>query len=77
MYFKNSVEAIGHTPLVELPQIAPNPRVKILAKLEGQNTGGSASLKDRVARYMIEKAEESGALTKDKIIIEATSGNTG
>jgi cysteine synthase B len=77
MYFKNSVEAIGHTPLVELPQIAPNPRVKILAKLEGQNTGGSASLKDRVARYMIEKAEESGVLTRDKIIIEATSGNTG
>jgi len=77
MYFKNPVEAIGHTPLVELPQIAPNRGVRILAKLEGQNTGGSASVKDRIAKYMIEKAEESGLLTKDKIIIEATSGNTG
>lgn len=77
MYFKNVVEALGHTPLVELGQMSPNPGVKILAKLEGQNPGGSASLKDRVARYMIEAAERSGELTKDKTIIEATSGNTG
>ena len=77
MYFKNIVDAIGHTPLVELARISPNKKVKILGKLEGQNVGGSASIKDRVARYMIEKAEESGKLTKDKIIIEATSGNTG
>jgi cysteine synthase len=77
MYFKNVVEALGHTPLVELGQISPKRRVKILVKLEGQNPGGSASLKDRVARYMIEAAERSGELTRDKTIIEATSGNTG
>jgi len=77
MYFKNVVDALGRTPLVELTQISPNKRVKILAKLEGQNVGGSGSLKDRVAKYMIEKAERSGELTKDKTIIEATSGNTG
>ncbi len=77
MYFKNSVDAIGHTPLVEMARISPKKKVKILAKLEGQNLGGSASIKDRIARYMIEKAEQSGKLTKDKIIIEATNGNTG
>ena len=77
MYFKNVIDALGHTPLVELTQMSPNKKVKILAKLEGQNLGGSASLKDRVAKYMIEKAERSGELTRDKTIIEATSGNTG
>jgi len=77
MFFKNPIEAIGHTPLVEIAQMSPNKKVKILTKLEGQNLGGSASLKDRVAKYMIEKAEQSGELTKDKIIVEATSGNTG
>jgi cysteine synthase len=77
MYFKNVVEALGHTPLIELQRLSPNKKVKILVKLEGQNPGGSASIKDRVAKYMIEKAEQSGALTKDKTIIEATSGNTG
>ena len=77
MYFKNAIEAIGHTPLVEMAQMSPNKKVKILAKLEGQNLGGSASIKDRVAKYMLDKAEQSGELTKDKIIIEATSGNTG
>ena len=77
MYFKSPIDAIGHTPLVEMAQISPNKRVSILAKLEGQNLGGSASIKDRIAKYMIEKAEQSGELTKDKIIIESTSGNTG
>ena len=77
MYSKDAIEAIGHTPLVELPQLNPNNRVRILAKLEGQNLGGSASIKDRIAKYMIEEAERSGQLTKDKTIIEATSGNTG
>ena len=77
MYFKNAIEAIGHTPLVEMAQMSPNKRVKILAKLEGQNLGGSASIKDRVAKYMLQKAKQNGELTKDKIIIEATSGNTG
>src|SRR4030042_1606216 len=77
MYFKNIVEALGHTPLIELQRMSPSKKVKILVKLEGQNPGGSASIKDRVAKYMIEKAEQSGALTKDRTIIEATSGNTG
>jgi cysteine synthase B len=60
-----------------MTRMSPNNKVKILAKLEGQNLGGSASIKDRIAKYMLEKAEQSGELTKDKIIIEATSGNTG
>jgi len=77
MYFKDATEAIGRTPLVEMAQMSPNNRVKILAKLEGQNLGGSASIKDRIAKYMIEKAEQEGQLTRDKTIIEATSGNTG
>jgi cysteine synthase B len=69
-------DAIGNTPLVELgPLDGVNPRVKILAKLEGCNPGGS--IKDRPAYYMIVKAEESGQLTRDKIIVEPTSGNTG
>jgi len=77
MYFKNAIDAVGYTPLVEMPQMSPNNKVCILAKLEGQNLGGSASIKDRIAKYMIEKAEQSRELTKDKTIIEATSGNTG
>ena len=77
MYYKNVIEALGNTPLVELGRMTPGKKVKILAKLEGQNPGGSASLKDRVAKYMIEAAERSGKLTKDKVILEATSGNTG
>lgn len=69
-------DAIGNTPLVELgPLDGVNPRVKILAKLEGCNPGGS--IKDRPAYYMIIKAEERGQLTPDKIIVEPTSGNTG
>jgi cysteine synthase B len=77
MHFKNITDAIGNTPLIEIAQMNPNKKVKILAKLEGQNLGGSASIKDRVAKYMIEKAEQSGVLTKDKTILEVTSGNTG
>lgn len=66
---------IGNTPLVELSAISPNPRVRILAKLEGNNPGGS--IKDRPALYMLTKAEESGELVRGKIILEPTSGNTG
>jgi cysteine synthase len=77
MYFKNIVDAVGHTPLIELQRTSPSQKVKIMVKLEGQNPGGSASIKDRVAKYMIKKAEQSGALTRDKTIVEATSGNTG
>ncbi|PLX92840.1 MAG: cysteine synthase B [Desulfuromonas sp.] len=67
--------AIGNTPLVKLSKLNPNPAVRILAKLEGSNPGGS--VKDRPAWYMIKKAIESGALTPDKTILEPTSGNTG
>lgn len=67
--------AIGNTPLVELARINPNPRVRILAKLEGNNPGGS--VKDRPAWYMLTGAEERGELTRDKVILEPTSGNTG
>jgi cysteine synthase B len=67
--------SIGHTPLVELKRINPNPSVRILAKLEGNNPGGS--VKDRPALAMIEKAEQSGELTHEKTILEPTSGNTG
>ena len=69
------VTAIGNTPVVELKNYDGNPRVRILAKLEGNNPGGS--VKDRPAYYMIRKAEESGELTLDKTILEPTSGNTG
>lgn len=69
------LSAIGNTPLVELTRVNPNSKVRIFAKLEGNNPGGS--VKDRPALYMITKAEESGQLTKEKTILEATSGNTG
>jgi len=77
VYFKDAVSALGHTPLLELSQISPNKGVKILAKMEGQSIGGSGSIKDRIAKYMIERAEGTGELTREKTIIEATSGNTG
>src|SRR5512136_1036499 len=67
--------SIGMTPLVELRVVNPNPRVRILAKLEGNNTGGA--VKDRPALFMIQAAERSGELTHDKTILEPTSGNTG
>lgn len=71
----NLLSAIGNTPLLELSQMNENSKVKILGKFEGANPGGS--VKDRPAYYMLQKAEESGELTKDKIILEPTSGNTG
>ena len=69
------LDTIGNTPLVEIKKLNSNPGVRILAKLESFNPGGS--IKDRVALYMIEAAEKCGALTADKTVIEATSGNTG
>ena len=69
------LNAIGDTPLVELVNVNPNPRVRILAKVEGNNPGGS--VKDRAALCMIQKAEKEGKLTRDKTIVEATSGNMG
>jgi len=69
------LNAIGNTPLVELVNLNPNPNVKVLAKLEGSNPGGS--IKDRAALYMILKAEETGEINENKTIVEATSGNMG
>jgi cysteinyl-tRNA synthetase len=69
------LDQIGGTPLVPVNRLNANRNVEILAKLEFFNPGGS--IKDRPALYMIEEAEKSGELTKDKIILEATSGNTG
>ncbi len=73
--FDNILDLIGNTPLVPIQKLATNSQVQILAKLECFNPGGS--VKDRPALYMIEEAEKRGELTKDKIILEATSGNTG
>ncbi|MCX6693570.1 MAG: cysteine synthase family protein [Methanomicrobiales archaeon] len=69
------LEAIGNTPLVEVKNLNPYPEIRIFAKFEGCNPGGS--IKDRIALFMILAAEQSGELTRDKIIIEPTSGNTG
>jgi S-sulfo-L-cysteine synthase (O-acetyl-L-serine-dependent) len=67
--------AVGNTPLVELAHINPNRRVRLLAKLEGNNPGGS--VKDRPAALMILEAERQGLLVRERTILEPTSGNTG
>ncbi len=69
------VEAIGNTPLVELKRLSPKPGVRIYAKLESHNPTGS--VKDRVARSMIERAEEDGLIGPGQTVLEPTSGNTG
>src|SRR3954471_1709972 len=74
-HFENVLEAIGNTPLVELPRLTPKPEVRLWAKLEGRNPTGS--VKDRVAKYMIEDAEEQGAIEPGHTLLEPTSGNTG
>ncbi|HDH87513.1 MAG: cysteine--tRNA ligase [Deltaproteobacteria bacterium] len=73
--YNNILDTIGNTPIVPIRHLNRNDKVKIFAKLESFNPGGS--IKDRIALSMIEKAERTGQLTKDKIIVEATSGNTG
>ncbi|HEY8808663.1 MAG TPA: pyridoxal-phosphate dependent enzyme [Solirubrobacterales bacterium] len=73
--FGDIVESIGNTPLVELPRFSPKPDVRIYAKLEGRNPTGS--VKDRVAKSMIEAAEAEGAIEPGQTILEPTSGNTG
>ena len=73
--YGNVVEAVGNTPLVELPRLSPKPGVRIFAKLEGRNPTGS--VKDRVAKAMIEAAEAEGAIEPGQTILEPTSGNTG
>jgi cysteine synthase len=75
MRFDSILDAIGNTPLVGIPRLSPSPRVRIWAKLEGNNPTGST--KDRIALKMIEAAEASGELTADRTILEPTSGNTG
>jgi cysteine synthase B len=69
------IESIGSTPIVAIGSFGTPPGVRIMAKLEGNNPGGS--VKDRPARQMILSAEASGELTRDKVILEPTSGNTG
>jgi cysteine synthase B len=77
MRFANIVESIGHTPLVELQRFSPQEGVRIFAKLEGYNPTGS--VKDRIAKYLIEDAEQKGKIGpgSDTILLEPTSGNTG
>jgi len=75
MVYQNMLGLVGNTPMVKINKLTGNNDAAILAKLEGQNLGGS--IKGGMALYMIEDAERSGRLTKDKILIEASSGNTG
>jgi [CysO sulfur-carrier protein]-thiocarboxylate-dependent cysteine synthase len=69
------LELVGSTPLVELPRLTPKPSVRLYAKLEGQNPTGS--IKDRVAKAMIDAAEAAGELEPGRRLLEPTSGNTG
>jgi cysteine synthase len=69
------IGTVGNTPLVEIARFGPNPRLRLFAKLEGQNPTGS--VKDRIAKSMIEAAERSGELRPGQTILEPTSGNTG
>ncbi len=73
--YRNVIDLIGNTPMVDISPLSPNPRVQIYAKLEGQNPGGS--VKDRAAKYMIEAAEREGLLQPGSIVLESSSGNTG
>lgn len=75
MRYGSIIETIGNTPLVELKSFSPRPGVEIYAKLEGTNPSGS--VKDRVAKQMIEEAEASGRLSAGAVLLEPTSGNTG
>jgi len=69
------LDSVGNTPLVELTKINPNPKIRLMAKLEGSNPGGS--VKDRIALSMIRDGIDRGALNGGRTILEATSGNTG
>jgi cysteine synthase B len=73
--YSSVIDLIGETPIIDVSQLSPNPRVRILGKLEGQNPAGS--VKDRIARSMIAEGEADGTLTPGKTIIEPSSGNTG
>lgn len=73
--YSSVLDLIGNTPIVDVSQLSPNPDVRILAKMEGQNPGGS--VKDRIALSMIEEAEADGTLQPGDTILEPSSGNTG
>ena len=73
--FNSVLEMIGNTPIVDVSQLSPNPNVRILGKMEGQNPAGS--VKDRIALNMILEAEADGSLSPGQTIIEPSSGNTG
>ncbi|MCI8428375.1 MAG: cysteine synthase family protein [Lachnospira sp.] len=75
MIYKNVLEAIGHTPIIQLQRMVPQNYARVLVKFEGLNVGGS--IKTRTAYNMICQAEEEGILDKDSIIVEPTSGNQG
>lgn len=73
--FSSALDLIGNTPVVDISQLSPNPAASVLVKLEGQNPGGS--VKDRIAKAMIERGEADGELFPGRRIIEPSSGNTG
>src|SRR6476619_5263769 len=75
--YDSVLDLIGNTPMVDVSKLSPNPRVRVVAKLEGQNPGGS--VKDRAAKWMVEEAEKDGILVPDsgQVVIESSSGNTG
>lgn len=75
MRYEEISSLVGNTPVVGIQKLSPKPDVRIWAKLEGQNPTGS--VKDRIAKAMIENAEASGELTGDRVLLEPTSGNTG
>ncbi len=75
MIARSVLDLIGNTPMVQITKLNTNPRLELYIKLEKFNIGGS--VKDRIAKYMIEQAEKDGRLTKSKVVIEPTSGNTG
>jgi cysteine synthase B len=73
--YASVLDLIGDTPMVDVSQLSPNPRARVVVKLEGQNPGGS--VKDRAAKSMIEEAEKDGSLKPGQVILESSSGNTG
>ena len=75
MIYQNILEAIGHTPIVQLQRMVPEGAARVLVKYEGLNVGGS--IKTRVAYNMIQDAIAKGKITKDTVIVEPTSGNQG
>jgi cysteine synthase len=71
MTARSVLDLIGNTPMVQINHLSQNPNVELYVKLEKFNPGGS--VKDRIAKYMIEQAEKNGQLNKDKVVVEPTS----